>query len=52
MLSQGIEDYQILVERKDVRVIDGYSENVKLYIETKIDVIAVGLPGWREKSGL
>lgn len=50
MTKQGIADYQILVERKDARVGNAYSDNVKLHIETKIDVIAVGLPVWHEAA--
>lgn len=50
MFEQGIHHYQILVERKDSRVSDTYSENVKLFLESKIDVIAVGLPSWAEKN--
>ena len=48
MALQGIEDYQILVERKDSRVFDAYSDNIKIHIETKLDVVAVGLPVWTE----
>ena len=49
MTEQDISDYEILVERKDARVADTYSENVKLFIESKIDVIAVGLPSWADR---
>lgn len=51
MEDQGISDYEILLERKDARVSDTYSENVKLFIESKVDVIAVGLPSWADKRG-
>ena len=50
MEEQGICDYEILVERKDARVADTYSENVKLFIESKIDVIAAGLPSWADRN--
>lgn len=50
MAEQGIDDYEILAERKDSRVGDAYSDNVKLYIETRIDIIAVGLPVWHEAA--
>lgn len=47
MIDQGIFDYEILVERKDSRV---SFESYKLFIESKIDIIAVGLPAWAEKE--
>ncbi|MBR5329800.1 MAG: hydantoinase/oxoprolinase family protein [Firmicutes bacterium] len=47
MIEQGIYHYEILVERKDSRV---SRENCNLFIESKIDVIAVGLPSWAEKE--
>lgn len=50
MIEQGIFHYEILVERKDARVCDTYSENVRLFIESRIDVIAVGLPSWADKN--
>ena len=50
MEEQCICDYEILVERKDARVADTYSENVKLFIESKIDVIAAGLPSWADRN--
>ena len=49
MALQGIEDYQILVERKDSKVSDAYSDNIKIHIETKLDIVAVGLPLWTEE---
>lgn len=52
MALQGIKNYQILVERKDSKISDAYSNNMKIHIETKIDVIAVGLPGWVEQPAL
>lgn len=51
MTEQGIFHYDVLVERNDARVSDAYSDNVKLFIEAKIDVIAVGLPSWAEQNG-
>lgn len=48
MIEQGIPEYQILVEREDARVTDTYSDNLKLFIESRIDVIAVGLPAWAD----
>lgn len=50
MAFQGIEDYQILVERKDSKVTDAYNDNIKIHIETKLDIVAVGLPLWREEG--
>ena len=47
MMAQGIYHYDILVERKDSRV---SRETCKLFIESRIDVIAVGLPSWAEKE--
>lgn len=47
MFQQGIHNYEILVERKDFRV---RQENCKLFIESKLDVIAVGLPSWAERK--
>lgn len=49
MALQGIEDYQVLVERKDSKVSDAYSDNIKIHIETKLDIVAVGLPVWTEE---
>ena len=46
MAAQGIADYKILVERRDSRLSESANCSVNLYIETKIDVIAVGLPAW------
>ncbi|HMM06354.1 MAG TPA: hydantoinase/oxoprolinase family protein [Clostridiales bacterium] len=50
MTLQGIEDYQVLVERKDSKVSDAYSDNIKIHIETKLDIVAVGLPVWTEEG--
>ncbi len=50
MSLQGIEDYQVLVERKDSKVSDAYSDNIKIHIETKLDIVAVGLPVWTEEN--
>lgn len=46
MAVQQVEDYQVLVERNDSRVANVYNDSIKLFIESKIDVIAVGLPKW------
>ncbi len=52
MAAQAIEDYEILVERHDSKLNEGYNNSVNLFIETRVDVIAVGLPAWinREKE--
>lgn len=47
MRQQEIEDYTILVERKDVKTGNGYNENIKMHIETYLDIIAVGKPSWK-----
>ncbi len=46
MAKQGLADYDVLVEREDSTVSDGYSDNLKIYIETKLEIIAVGRPQW------
>ena len=46
MAAQGIADYRVFVERDDLRIDQSYNHSADLYIETKINVIAVGLPVW------
>ncbi len=50
MKEQGIEDYEILVESKEVRSGKDPGEVVKIHIETKIEIIAVGHPQWSAKG--
>ncbi|MEE0775609.1 MAG: hydantoinase/oxoprolinase family protein [Bacillota bacterium] len=51
MQEQGISDYEILVEKEEVRTGKDPSALIKLHIETKIEIIAVGHPQWSEKKG-
>lgn len=47
MDAQGVKNYDILVERKDVITGNGYNESVRMHIETLLDIAAVGRPQWR-----
>lgn len=46
MARQGIADYEILVEREDRRT-GGNDESLRIHIETRLAIIAVGRPQWR-----
>ncbi|MBQ4093138.1 MAG: hypothetical protein IJC82_07505, partial [Firmicutes bacterium] len=50
MREQGISHYEILVERQDSSFSFSNDQNIKVFLESKIDVIAVGLPSWAEES--
>ena len=46
MESQGITHYEILSERKDSTFSHSNDGGSRVFLESKIDVIAVGLPSW------
>lgn len=46
MEKEGIENFEILVERKDSRVSHCYNENIKMFIESNIEIVAVTNPAW------
>lgn len=50
MEAQNIDDYEILVESKEVRSGKDPAEVVKIHIETKIEIVAVGRPQWASKG--
>lgn len=50
MERQGVAHYDVLVERRDVKTGNAYNENIKIHIETYLEIIAVGCPQWRQTS--
>lgn len=46
MTAQGGGHYDILVERHDKKAGQNYSENLKMFIESDLEIIAVGRPSW------
>ena len=50
MVAQGIYHYEILVERNDSTFSYSNDAGSRMFLESKIDVIAVGLPSWTEKE--
>ncbi len=46
MLKQAVGNYDILVERRDKKAANHYSENLTMFIESELEVIAVGRPSW------
>lgn len=46
MAKQGIGGYNILVEQRDKKVHHAYSDSCELFIESDIEIIAVGRPSW------
>ena len=51
MSEQGIDDFEILTERKDKATGGKNNDNVRLFIESKIELAAVGAPVWAKKGG-
>ena len=49
MIAEGIDHFDILVERNDSTFSYSAAEGSRMFLESKIDVIAVGLPSWAEK---
>lgn len=50
MTEQGINDFEILTERKDKATGGKNNDNVRLFIESKIELAAVGAPVWAKKE--
>ncbi|MDO4542239.1 MAG: hypothetical protein Q4C00_05355, partial [Bacillota bacterium] len=49
MIFQGVKDYEVLVEQKDVITGGGYNDSMRLHIETFLDIMAVGRPQWQSQ---
>lgn len=47
MAKQGVKNYDILVDRKDVISGNSYNDSVRIHIETLLDIAAVGRPQWK-----
>lgn len=46
MMEQSVGHYDILVERRDKKAFNNYSDNMTMFIESNLEVIAVGRPSW------
>lgn len=44
--GQGGGHFDLLVERRDKRIHQGYSENLLMFLESELEIIAVGRPSW------
>jgi N-methylhydantoinase A/oxoprolinase/acetone carboxylase beta subunit len=45
MAEQG-SHFDLLVERRDKKATNNYSENLSMFIESELEIIAVGRPSW------
>lgn len=46
LMTESPGHYDILVERRDKKASNNYSENLTMFIESELEVIAVGRPAW------